>query len=862
MNKKSKKLVGASLAGVMSVATAAGAANAVEGLSVVSAASNKDVQAVHAKVEHITYSLKNNYLGLKNVGQFQAYIKEARALNAKLGKGSSQDKYADRINRAEALINAAARVNQVEKSMQVNAAIMKNVPQWEQYIDLAKTDLSKVDLGVFKAQYNELLERTAQRSEAINKVKTDYDVALKAVDKLYKEAEELAKTDKTKAIAKLKEAKEAADKLQTHSSKDEIIKKIADLTKSVEDGTVKPGDNTNTGNTGSNSNTGNTGGNGTNDDAARAQVAINNINNATSGTVNVYNSNGAITATVQDGVTVDFGTATVTTADLAVGTTATIKGGSFGELKISKGEADATGKIVRKLATSNVSSGVVLSGVKADKVNIAADVVVKLDGTNIKELRLDGKLAKKNADGVVVEDINAIKVEAAKKAIVALNIQWLDDAANTVIKANDAIAAEKAKAETTFPADVEAKATLEDGKVVITIQAGSDTDVDKVIDKTIVITEATAEEKVEAAKEIFKDVEWTTSASATKSAVDTIINGTEFPAGVIPVVEIVGEKVIITITSGSVSEKITLADKTPEDKVKAVVKLLKEAIVWDTDAATTKDAADDEIAAAASNIPENVTAVAEVGTTTYAGKVVVTVTYEKGAVNHSEKLVIGEPVTNGIDGIGAHVDSEEATEGAEQISTIALTGTVTTGGDITVAGVTVGVVAADTANSVTADTATTVAGKIRTAFATNSDWTVGGTGDNVTFTAKSKKANVSQIIGLGTTVGLTRTQTDGTEGVAPTTGNAEAATLTISGTANVAGKITVTFTEGTKELEKNIDVPKYANSIEVARLVEAAFSGVEEVKDYVITRSGNIVTFTAKTIADDKNIALSLSGVQ
>ncbi|MEG0370690.1 MAG: hypothetical protein RR645_00165, partial [Clostridium sp.] len=172
MSKKSKKLMGASLAGIITVSNVAGAASVVE-VKNVEAATNKEVNALHAKVGHITYSLKTNYLGLKNVGQWQKYIKEAKELNDKLPKGSVKDKYSAKIKRAEALINAAARVNHVEKSIETNAQTMENVPQWEEYIKLAKIDLDKVDLMIFKAQYNELLERAALKKKVVNEVKAN-----------------------------------------------------------------------------------------------------------------------------------------------------------------------------------------------------------------------------------------------------------------------------------------------------------------------------------------------------------------------------------------------------------------------------------------------------------------------------------------------------------------------------------------------------------------------------------------------------------------------------------------------------------------------------------------------------------------
>ncbi|KMT23341.1 Ig-like domain-containing protein [Clostridium cylindrosporum] len=160
---KSKKVVGACLLSAMTLMSIASATQSISEVKVVKAGVREDSLAVHYKIEHLRSSLKKNYLGLKNVGQWQKYIKEARALNAKLPNGSTKTKYAERINTAEALVNAAARVNQLEFSMDKNAHVMANVPQWGEYVDLAIEDLEKVDINQYEAQYNSLVDRLEKR---------------------------------------------------------------------------------------------------------------------------------------------------------------------------------------------------------------------------------------------------------------------------------------------------------------------------------------------------------------------------------------------------------------------------------------------------------------------------------------------------------------------------------------------------------------------------------------------------------------------------------------------------------------------------------------------------------------------------
>ncbi|MEG2892675.1 MAG: alpha/beta hydrolase [Clostridium sp.] len=166
---RGKRFVAATMAAMMMVSAIS---TFVSGENIVFAAKmSKNEGAVKAKVDKITSSLKTNYLGLKNVGQWQQYIKEARALAGKLPSGSVKNKYIDQINKAEALVNAAARVNKVEQSMSTNAHSINNATTWEQYINLAKTDLAKVDKNIFGKQISELNSRIASKGAIIANIK-------------------------------------------------------------------------------------------------------------------------------------------------------------------------------------------------------------------------------------------------------------------------------------------------------------------------------------------------------------------------------------------------------------------------------------------------------------------------------------------------------------------------------------------------------------------------------------------------------------------------------------------------------------------------------------------------------------------
>lgn len=136
--------------------------------NIVYAAESKALRDAKAKISHLTKSIKTNYLGIKNQAMWQTYIKQARELIEKIpnSEKSQRNALTVEVNEDEALVNALARINHVEKSMQPkseggygNALIPKNVPTWREYIRLANIDLEKVNKNIFKDQYDELMSR-------------------------------------------------------------------------------------------------------------------------------------------------------------------------------------------------------------------------------------------------------------------------------------------------------------------------------------------------------------------------------------------------------------------------------------------------------------------------------------------------------------------------------------------------------------------------------------------------------------------------------------------------------------------------------------------------------------------------------
>ncbi|MEG2973926.1 MAG: hypothetical protein RR898_10735, partial [Clostridium sp.] len=213
MAKTSKKALGAAMAGVMAIGAVAGTVGAVQE---VRAGVAEDVQLIHAKIEHFRKSLKTNYLGLKNVGQWQAYQKETQTLINKLPNGSSKDKYQARLDVCVSLLNAAAKVNHVEKSLDTNFHGIKNAEVWNTYLADGQDLLGKVDRE-FTAQKETLTERLAGAKSTVDGIIEKHNADLAAATKLYDEA--VASKDLAKAEAALA----AAKKLGTHSTSAALV---------------------------------------------------------------------------------------------------------------------------------------------------------------------------------------------------------------------------------------------------------------------------------------------------------------------------------------------------------------------------------------------------------------------------------------------------------------------------------------------------------------------------------------------------------------------------------------------------------------------------------------------------------------
>lgn len=190
-----KRKIAASLSIVLGISSL-GAASSLHNVTSVQAASAY-LQEAEARLSHLYKSLHENYLGLKNQGQWEAYIKQLRTVIRSIPstEKASRENLTVKVDKAEKLVMALARINQVEKSMEQNSPRIGNVLQWQNYLDLGVQDLAKVDKGEFANEISELEGRKAICEDKVRVIEDDYSVKFNNVATLYENAKKTQNKD-------------------------------------------------------------------------------------------------------------------------------------------------------------------------------------------------------------------------------------------------------------------------------------------------------------------------------------------------------------------------------------------------------------------------------------------------------------------------------------------------------------------------------------------------------------------------------------------------------------------------------------------------------------------------------------------
>lgn len=229
MAKTSKKAIGTAMAGVMAVGAVAGA---VQSVNVANAAESAALKEATANVDHLISSINKWYAGIKNQSTWELYVKTIRGLIAKIpsAEAAQAAELTKKTDKIADVIVAIGNINHVEKSMTPvseggygNHLGIKNADTWNGYLEVAQEKMKSVDLTVFQAKYDELVERFNKVDAKVEAIIEKHNEDLAAAEALYDAAKKSMKLeDAQKALA-------AAEALGTHSTSDALEAKVKAL---------------------------------------------------------------------------------------------------------------------------------------------------------------------------------------------------------------------------------------------------------------------------------------------------------------------------------------------------------------------------------------------------------------------------------------------------------------------------------------------------------------------------------------------------------------------------------------------------------------------------------------------------------
>jgi hypothetical protein len=173
-----------------------------------------------------------------------------------------------------------------------------------------------------------------------------------------------------------------------------------------------------------------------------------------------------------------------------------------------------------------------------------------------------------------------------------------------------------------------------------------------------------------------------------------------------------------------------------------------------------------------------------------------------------------------------------------------------------------GVVSARTGAEVAEAIAFDINVKIKGSFtALTSKWDVTTVGSEVIFTSKADKAYDNFNIVIPAKDNRAEIKGEFLKKQAGTPGNAgvkQVNTLTVDGTINKAGKLTVAFEDGTENVTKSIAITKKETTATIAAKIVSELQGLNG-WDVTYPAGTSSVIFTSKTAAADKNVNLTLT---
>lgn len=228
MGSISRKIIGITIVGFVTIGTVSINPNPNEKKIVMAAESEASVNA-GLKILKSIQSINGNYAGIKNQVTWEMYINEGKAFVAQM-PASERDKaleYTAKLNDLQKTVLAIARINHVEKSYDTNYKGIKNAAQWRNYLNLAKNDMERIDKSVFRAKYDELLKRYNDIEAKVKAIEDAHYADLAKVQEKFNSAKS------SNNLAEAEEALDEANKLGTHETSAKIKGEIEELIKSI-----------------------------------------------------------------------------------------------------------------------------------------------------------------------------------------------------------------------------------------------------------------------------------------------------------------------------------------------------------------------------------------------------------------------------------------------------------------------------------------------------------------------------------------------------------------------------------------------------------------------------------------------------
>ncbi|MEG2812105.1 MAG: WG repeat-containing protein [Clostridium sp.] len=213
-----KKLISLGVAAILGMSSLAGLVPA----QVVQAKAAVSVKTVEGKITSLITSLKKGVINEKSISSWKASEGEIIKLMAKLPKGKDKNRLQGKVNICSAVINVAAKVNQLEKSIASNGKNIGNAEVWNKSI----AEINKLASSIsseFASKKSEIQGKLASAKKQCDGIISKHHKDLDEATKLYNKAAESKNKEEVEKLI------EVTERLASHSSSNGLKEKARAL---------------------------------------------------------------------------------------------------------------------------------------------------------------------------------------------------------------------------------------------------------------------------------------------------------------------------------------------------------------------------------------------------------------------------------------------------------------------------------------------------------------------------------------------------------------------------------------------------------------------------------------------------------